>query len=61
MDIMLHVCRLSGLNQKEEVENALKRISKFSKDDFLRLYKKCGKILNRLYRSRKIGSDVLIE
>jgi len=40
MDFLLHICRFSGLNQKWEVENTLKRALKFSKDDFLSLYKK---------------------
>ncbi len=40
MDFLLHICRFSDLNQKWEVENALKRALKFSKDDYLRLYKK---------------------
>jgi len=40
MDYLLHICRFSGLNQKWKVKNTLKRALKFSKDDFLRPYKK---------------------
>ncbi|GEM_PF-6559587 len=46
MDFLLHICRCSGLNQKWEVDcfvprkDTLKRALKFSKDDFLSLYKK---------------------
>ncbi len=48
MDFLLHICRFSGLSQKWELENTLKRALKFSKDDFLRLYKKIDEILNSL-------------
>ena len=32
MDFSIHICRFSGLNQKQEVKNRLKRVLKLSKE-----------------------------